>query len=416
LTIACLECGSVTNEQTPEFSGTTSELSEPQPVHVKIYSGTYQTELTAEPEGGVWSATPSNALEPGTYTAIAEQESSLDNETGKSESIVFTIDTTPPQLTLTFPSNGSATTSSSETVGGAAGTASKDLPTITVQLFSGASIGSAPPLEAVSVQASGGAWSATFGGLAVGTYTVRARQYDKAGNKTTTAPATFTVSAVPAPLISPPTASFTWIPSVPHAGQTVTLISSSSDTFAPITALAWSTTSPERFVPGGPLFTTSFAAPGAYPLQLRVTDANGRASVAAHTIQVAPAPLLLMQPFPVVRIVGTLTSSGAAIKLLSVLAPLASRVSVNCHGHGCPVRSESHIASAGKKHIHGGVVLLTFRRFARVLRSGVVLEIRVSKAGQIGKYTRFAIHRHSLPTRVDECLNPSTLKPITCPT
>jgi hypothetical protein len=45
----------------------------------------------------------------------------------------------------------------------------------------------------------------------------------------------------------------------------------------------------------------------------------------------------------------------------------------------------------------------------------VVVEIRVSKAEKIGSYTWFAIRRHRLPARIDTCLDPEGIKPITCP-
>jgi len=60
-------------------------------------------------------------------------------------------------------------------------------------------------------------------------------------------------------------------------------------------------------------------------------------------------------------------------------------------------------------------VLLAFRRFERSLPAGVSLEIRVSKRGEIGKYTRFAIRRHGLPSRTDACLRSTSPKPIACP-
>jgi hypothetical protein len=57
----------------------------------------------------------------------------------------------------------------------------------------------------------------------------------------------------------------------------------------------------------------------------------------------------------------------------------------------------------------------TFQRFERRLRAGVTLEIRISKAGEIGKYTRLVVRRGKLPQRVDVCLDPAGVKPIVCP-
>jgi hypothetical protein len=59
--------------------------------------------------------------------------------------------------------------------------------------------------------------------------------------------------------------------------------------------------------------------------------------------------------------------------------------------------------------------VVQFHRFERSLPDGVVLQIRISKPGEIGKYTRFAIHRGHLPERVDMCLGPAAGKPLVCP-
>jgi hypothetical protein len=59
--------------------------------------------------------------------------------------------------------------------------------------------------------------------------------------------------------------------------------------------------------------------------------------------------------------------------------------------------------------------LVEFRRFERYLRPRSVLEIRVSKSGEIGKYTRFTIRRNKPPARIDTCLSPAGIKPIACP-
>jgi hypothetical protein len=75
----------------------------------------------------------------------------------------------------------------------------------------------------------------------------------------------------------------------------------------------------------------------------------------------------------------------------------------------------SVLARASKKQSKASSVVIAFRRFQRSLPAGVILEIRVSKPGQIGKYTRFAIRRHRLPVRIDACLGSGDPKPIVCP-
>jgi hypothetical protein len=193
------------------------------------------------------------------------------------------------------------------------------------------------------------------------------------------------------------------------------LVSSSTDTTSPITEFAWALTSNGPFRAGKPVMNTSFSTPGAHVVRLRVTAADGLSSVVSRTIRVTRRPLPLMQPFPIVRIAGSETSSGASISLLTVQAPVGARVTVTCHGPSCPIRSESRVAISSRRKRRVGAVQLPFRRFERSLHAGVTLEIRVSKHRQIGKYTRFVIRQGRLPERVDTCLGPAGIKPIRCP-
>ncbi len=323
----------------------------------------------------------------------------------------FTVDTTPPAVTLAAPFSASANATGSQPVSGAAGTELGDGPNVTVQLFSGSTVGAAAPLEALTLPVVSGHWSGTFGGLSPGTYTARAEQSDWAGNVGTSAPATFTIT--PAVGGVPPLASFRWFPTVPKTGENVSLVSSSTDSASPITAFAWALTGAGPFQAGKPVFTTSFSTPGGHVVRLRVTDGNGLSSVATQTIQVSSVPLTLMQPFPIVRIAGVETSRGVRLSLLTAQAPAGARVTVSCAGRGCPAKSESRVTASRKRK--AGTFVVQFHRFERSLPDGVVLQIRISKPGEIGKYTRFAIHRGHLPERVDMCLGPAAGKPLVCP-
>jgi hypothetical protein len=418
---------SVSNNQTPTFTGTTDDpFSEEElfldPVTVRIYRGpTAKAAGTEEapaaestPPGTTWSVGPVQKLAPGTYTAQAEQSHLL--ETGYSAPVTFTIDTTPPQVTLTSPANGTSTIGSSQLLAGAAGTEPGDQPEVTVQLFPGSSIGSQRPLEADTVQASQGTWSATFGALNPGTYTARAEQVDKAGNTGVSAPVTFTLaSAPPPPSPTPPLASFKWFPSTPVVGEPVSLASSSTDPTSPLTTFAWALASNAVFKVGKQVLTTSFTTPGDHVVRLSVTAADGLSSVASATIHVIRPPLILMSPFPVVRIAGILTSSGVNLTLITAQVPRGARVRVTCRGGGCPTASESRLVGSSSGKRKAGMVVLVFRRFERTLAAGVILEIKISKPGRIGKYTLFTIRHGKLPTRVDGCLGPAGVKPIACP-
>ncbi len=409
------------NNTTPSFTGTASETS---PVTIEIHAGATAagplvSKAVATGTGGTWTSGPAApALPDGQYTAVASQASSYTLEAvGESASLTFTVDTVPPQVNLTYPSNGSSSAGESQLVKGTAGTAAGDLPGVTVQLFSGSAIAAGQtPLQSILVNTGEDTWSATFAGLSPGNYAVRAEQSDDAGNLGVSATTTFALAgSEPGPSVvpvhAPPAASFSWFPTSPHTGETVSLLSSSTDATSPITGFAWNLAGNGVFAALGQATSTSFSTPGSHLVQLRVTDANGLASVASEAIEVsAPVPEV-MQPFPIVQISATRGSSGVKLKLLSVQAPAGARITVACTGHGCPVKSQSRVAAAGKV----GAAPLAFRRFERSLRTGVILEIRVSKPGEIGKYTRFAVRRGRLPLRVDTCLAPTGVKPMACP-
>jgi hypothetical protein len=406
----------------PSFSGTGgSEPEDSTTVKVNVYSGTSTSGSPvridkAALSGSAWTSGQVEALPDGTYTVQAEQQDlSPFGQTGVSESITFTVDADAPQVTLTFPANGSVSSSTTQTVSGAAGTQEGDLPGIAIELYAGSSV-TPSRLEAIAVQASGASWSAAFGGLSPGTYTARADQSDDVGNVGYSEPVTFTITAPESEQSTPvtPSASFKWIPTMPLAGESVTLVSTSTDSSSPIASYAWAPAGNSLFTQGESALTTSFATPGPHVVQLQVTDAAGQASVVAETIPVSTAPVPLMQPFPVVHMAGSYNARGAKITVLSVLAPVGAKVVITCRGSHCPTKSLAFLATAGAKN-KSGTALITFKRFERSLRGGVVLSIWVSKTGEIGKFTRFTIRRDKSPTRVDECLNPAGTTPIVCP-
>ena len=143
----------------------------------------------------------------------------------------------------------------------------------------------------------------------------------------------------------------------------------------------------------GPPQTTVVTA-SASPVPRRDRDARGDARAAAK----------LLRPFPVVRIKGVLTARGARVTLLSVRAPRGSSVTVTCRGSDCPSRRYTSPASTGR-----------LRPFERALSAGTRLEVRVTKAGFIGKSTVFVIRRQAAPKRTDRCLPPGAKRAVRCP-
>lgn len=129
-------------------------------------------------------------------------------------------------------------------------------------------------------------------------------------------------------------------------------------------------------------------------------------SAGSQGAAVAPGAraLTVLSPFPIVRLRGAVTRTGARIELLAVRAPRGSRVSVRCRGRGCPARRASAAAGRGLK----------FERFQRHLRAGIVLEVRVTRLGRVGKYVRFTIRKGKSPLRRDMCLKSTGARPVRC--
>jgi hypothetical protein len=415
------------NNPTPPFAGSSNEARTP--VTVEVFAGgdtkgqrVARAEATVS--GGAWASPPVSplvgpSLPDGQYTVFARQVNGLiEGEVGTSQHFTFTIDTVAPHVTLTSPANGSSSQGESVLVGGLAGTEEHDLQSVTVQLFAGSAIAPGQaPAQSIVVSAAGGAWSGTFAGLGAGAYTVRAEQSDDAGNLGVSGTSTFVLSAPAAPAAPAaaggpalPAASFVWFPARPRVGEHVSLASSSTDAASPITAFAWDPAGDGPFASGGQLLGLSFSKPGNHTVRLRVTDAAGHSGIATETIPVASRRLSLLKPFPSVKIVTSHASGGVVLSLLIVQAPSKARITVTCIGRSCPIRSQSRVARSSRS----GAVWVLFGRFERFLPSGVTLQIRVSKPGQIGKYTRLTV-RGGASERYDSCLGPAGLKPIGCP-
>jgi large repetitive protein len=398
---------------TPRFSGGAQASSQDSSeVQLTIFEGSSSTghvveKLSGERVGSSWSIGPVPSLVDGTYTAQAEQ-TATGEEPGFSEASTFTVDGDAPHPAILAPVNGSALASTTISLTGVAGTSPGDDGAVTVEIFPGSTAGGTPAAT-VTVPTAGGSWSAPLGTLPAGTYTALAMQGDDVGNTGAAAPVTFSLSEP-----APPVASFTWFPTAPHVGEPISLVSTSTDPTSAIVGYSWSLAGTGVFTPGGQTIGTTFTTPGSHVVKLLVTDQNGASSSVSETVPVTSVPVLLMQPFPVVRIAGSEGSSGVKIKLLSVQAPIGAKVSIACKGKGCPAKLVSALAAASKGKHAPGSALITFKRFERLLPPGVTLEIKVSKSGEIGKFTRFVSRKHKLPTRSDSCL--SLLgKPMTCP-
>jgi hypothetical protein len=212
-------------------------------------------------------------------------------------------------------------------------------------------------------------------------------------------------------LVAAPSAAFVWFPHLPHVGEPVTMVSTANDFASPITTYGWDLTDFGAFGTFGPAITATFTTPASHLVRLQVTAADGLSSVAAETIDMSPAAPDVMNPFPIVQIVGTDYSYGTKITRLAIEAPTGALGVIVCRGRGCPTRSARRKVPSSRR----GVAWIKFPRFDHLLRPGVVLKVRVSRGTEIGAYTSFTIRRRRLPARVDSCLAAAGVTPIVCP-
>jgi PKD repeat protein len=217
----------------------------------------------------------------------------------------------------------------------------------------------------------------------------------------------------------PPVASFVYYPSTPVAGQPVSIYSTSTDPDSAIAALRWDLDGNGSYGDVlGPSATRSFSVPGSYRVGLQAEDTAGAASVVVRTLTVLDssavaslgAALRPIFPFPVVRLSGTITSTGIRVRRLTVDAPAGAGTAVKCLGRGCPFRWRRYAHDAATA---AGVVRV--RRLAgRFLRAGTKLQVFVRRSGAIGRYTRFTIRKRRPPARADRCLISDSPRPVSC--
>jgi hypothetical protein len=229
-----------------------------------------------------------------------------------------------------------------------------------------------------------------------------------------------------------PTAAFDVFPDTPAVGQKVVLSSYSSDPDGPLSAWAWDLDGDGAFddASGPRVPDMMFTTPGLHAVALRVTDGDGVTDKASTVVNVkdskwlapinsnstTPATITdqpfirMLSPFPVVRLAGWRTMTGARIEILGVRAPAGSRVLVLCRGKKCPVKKAKRSVAVKKPKP------VRLPRFQRFFPAGSVIEVFVRRSGRLGKYTRFKIQsQRKRWRRKDGCVAPNTTRAVTCP-
>ncbi len=215
VTLTAPKAGTETNNTMPMFSGTADTATGDLPaITVNIYAGSTATgspvqALTTMASAGAWSVAPTTPLFNGEYTVQATQEDEAGN-VGVSAAVTFTVDTTPPTVTLTEPANNAFVGQAKPKFAGVAGVAHGDSTTVTLKIYSG-STATGSPAQTLSALVSESGWSVTpTTALADGMYTAQATQTDDAGNTGTSSANTFSVQTkAPGPVTNVAVASNT---------------------------------------------------------------------------------------------------------------------------------------------------------------------------------------------------------------
>lgn len=196
-----------TSPDTMLGSGPPAETNDPNPTFGDFRTtkpgvgSTFQCQLDGEP----WTFCPRSAsyfsLADGSHTFDVRAVDADGNIDPTPASETFTVDTTPPVVTLTEPGNGSSTGDPMPMFSGTAGTASGDSSIVTIRIYRGSSA-TGKPVQKLMTTASGAGWSVQAAtALAPGQYTATAEQGDAAGNRGFSCAIIFTVE-VP-PVVSP---------------------------------------------------------------------------------------------------------------------------------------------------------------------------------------------------------------------
>jgi PKD domain-containing protein len=296
--------------------------------------------------------------------------------------------------------------------------------------------------DALIASTSSGSTTITFG--TAGMWHVTLEVTDSAMQKALRRRTIVVSNAPPLPNVPPNTPSFTFSPGNPKAGDTVTLTGSATDPDGRIESIDWDFNSDGIYDATGATVQRTFQRPGDYTVTVKATDNRGDSKSSFQTIFIsdpgsttgsppstgsnpgtsnsgspptATTPggqgqarqmARLLNPFPRIRLSGTVIGSITTIRLLTVKAPKGATVRVRCRGSGCPRSLASSVARDSSR-------AMRVPRFERRLRAGAKLEIYVTRKNRIGSYTRFTIRRGAAPRRYEGCVRSYPHKPVKCP-
>lgn len=370
----------LTNSQTASFSFGSSYAGGPSPESFGGFRCRLDTAVSFS-DCSSGSLSYSNLAE-GPHFFEVKAFDTAGNEDQSPASYSWTVDSVPPDTAITQGPPGSTESA-----------------TATFEFFSEAGASFECSLDSAGFSACPQTY--LIDNIGVGTHTLVVRARDQGGN-VDASPASRTWTVTAPPDTSPPN---TVIDDGPGQDST-TESTSATFKFSATEAGTFecrldggafeSCTSPKGY---------SGLAVGSHTFQVRASDGSGNVdgSPATRTWKIATVPIP--------RIEVTLSSSYVASKKRTVYdvltlkrVPTGASIKVTCKGKRCPLKKYSPKGS--------GTVKLK-KLLKKKLRPGTTLEIRVTKAGFIGKVFSVKI-RKGRPISTTLCLPPGVAKPSAC--
>ena len=197
LTIRTAQCDPDTNAPDTEIQGAPPALAGSRNASFEFGSPRPGSQFQCRLDGGDFNPCSSphllGDLPEGSHTFEVRAFDSKGNVDGSPAVYTWTVDVTAPVPRI------ATVAGSAPVVDGSAGTGSGDNSSVTVDLFAGGVASGTPAQSVVAQREASGSFSARFGEVGGGTYTVRARQSDAAGNTGLSGAMSFQVDGPGAP-------------------------------------------------------------------------------------------------------------------------------------------------------------------------------------------------------------------------
>jgi hypothetical protein len=221
---------------------------------------------------------------------------------------------------------------------------------------------------------------------------------------------------------APPTLTAVTIPDRPRAAIATTFAATATDVGSAVT-LTWDFGDGTTGVGAG--VTHTYAVAGTYTVRVTATDAVGNATSATRSVEVGPpVPVPVPDPDPdpdpdPTPAVGTTVKSsfkpGRRFTIVRSMVlrkvPAGATVRLTCKGKGCPFKSKRLSVKKAKVSLTG---YFKPKKKAAKLTPGARIQIRVVKAGMIGRSFTYTIRKGKQPKRATGCLAPDTTRAAAC--